>query len=71
MKTDFNIPATVAVCPHCGGKLMLGVDEWLEDGEPTEAGCHVSCVDMPEDDVRHYEMPCRSPLSGTMPVADI
>lgn len=56
MKTDFDIPATVAVCPHCGGKLMLEVDEWLEDGEPTEAGCHVSCVDEPEDE-DHFPMP--------------
>jgi len=60
MKTDFEIPRRVALCPHCrgDGKLMLEVDEWLEDGTPTETGCHVSCVnetDSPND--RHYYMP--------------
>jgi hypothetical protein len=63
MKTDFDVPKHIR-CPHCGGRLMLEVDEWLsESGIPTEAGCHVSCVDAPEDsyDIHydiHYDMPC-------------
>ena len=44
MQTDFNIPATVAVCPHCGGALSLEVNEWLsETGAPTKEGCYVDC----------------------------
>lgn len=58
MKTDFDIPASIATCPHCGSRLMLEVDEWLEAGEPTEAGCHVSCVNETDDENdRHYDMP--------------
>lgn len=60
MKTDFDIPRRVALCPHCrgDGKLMLEVDEWEDDGTPTEIGCHVSCVNETDDpnDV-HYDMP--------------
>lgn len=60
MKTDFDIPRRVAICPHCraNGKLYLEVDEWEEDGTPTEAGVHVSCdgeTDDPND--VHYQMP--------------
>lgn len=60
MKTDFTIPKHVALCPHCrgDGKLMLEVDEWEEDGTPTEEGIHVSCVNETDDtnDI-HYHMP--------------
>lgn len=60
MKTDFDIPPTVAICPHCGadGKLYLEVEEWEEDGTPTEIGCHVSCENetMKRDDP-HWREP--------------
>jgi hypothetical protein len=57
LKTDFDVPDTIR-CPHCGGRLMLEVDEWLEDGEPTEIGCHVSCVNETEAwDDPHWQMP--------------
>lgn len=44
MKTDFDIPKSVVVCPVCGGALALEVNEWLsETGAPTEEGCYVDC----------------------------
>lgn len=56
MKTDFDIPKHIR-CPHCGGRLLLEVDEWLvESGEPTEAGCHVSCENETDGD-GHWQMP--------------
>ncbi len=55
------VPATVAVCPHCGGALYLDVDEWdAETGVPTETGTHIYCVNEPDDDATfdiHYQMP--------------
>ena len=60
MRTDFDIPRRVALCPHCRGDgiLHLEVDEWEEDGTPTEAGVHVSCVNETDDtDDIHYHMP--------------
>lgn len=58
MNTDFAIPRTVASCPHCPGALHLEVDEWQNDGTPTEAGVHVSC-DGETDDANdaHWQMP--------------
>ena len=58
MQTDFDIPKSVAICPHCGGALHLEVDEWEENGTPTYVGVHVSCegeTDDPND--RHYQTP--------------
>ena len=60
MQTTFTVPREVALCPHCkkDGELWLEVDEWEDDGTPTEAGCHVSCTKETayRDDV-HWQMP--------------
>jgi hypothetical protein len=61
MQTNFAIPRTVAICPHCGGALYLEIDSWLADtGEPTSCGIHVSCENEPdwnEEPDGHWEQP--------------
>jgi hypothetical protein len=66
MKTDFEVPRDVAICPHCGGDLYLEVIEWfIDSGEPTEGGCYVSCVDEDTNEALHE----RSPYIYMLPVA--
>ena len=40
----WEVPLAVAVCPECGGSMVLEVIEWdAELGEPTKPGCDLSC----------------------------
>lgn len=54
-ETCIYLPRTFR-CPHCddGGRLFVEIDEWDDDGIPTECGVHVSCVNEDDD---HWVMP--------------
>lgn len=53
--TYFKLPLNFR-CPECGRRaLWCEIDEWLDDGIPTETGVHVSCRNERRGD--HWNQP--------------
>jgi hypothetical protein len=62
-----EVPAEIAVCPKCGGKLYVNLDAWTQDYDGTwkAEDPHTECENEPDIDsddweewlAWHYNMP--------------
>jgi hypothetical protein len=50
-----EVPAKVAVCPECGGKLRFEVTAWeTENRKPIDDGIEIDCENEPDADDPDY-----------------
>lgn len=55
-----DIPASVATCPYCGGKLHAWLESWTEDENSedlctiSDEGCHLDCQKIDEVEIDEY-----------------
>ena len=55
---ELPVPADVAICPYCSGKLTATFTGWAEDGDALKADeTHLTCENETEDGDDHTAMP--------------